>query len=232
MVASATLFTSRRHGVSQAPYEERNLALHVGDQEERVLRNRADLAAELSLTTHQLFFMNQTHGTVIAEINRPRSAGERDVPPDCDAMITRTPGIALAVLVADCAPVLLHGKEASAVIHVGWRGLFGGILEKVVAQLGASSFTAAIGPTICGKCYTVGDDLFEVAREKGMDRYVCTERTLDIPQSIIKVLHQCAGNRLIDVQWNNVCTYEETEYFSFRRDKITGRQAGVVIHGS
>ena len=134
-VESRYTFTSRKfpaRGTSLPPFEENNLAVHVGDDRDRVLANRGALADSLALHREQLFFMNQVHGSTILEID---GASDANMVYECDGLITRTPGIGLAVLVADCAPVLLIGRSTVAAIHVGWRGLFDGIVEKALALM-------------------------------------------------------------------------------------------------
>ena len=223
---SRYLFTNRQGGVSDTPYNERNLALHVGDDREKVLLNRAALASELELPVTDLFFMNQSHGCEIIEIDHASVASDIR---ECDAMFTRTPGKALAVLTADCAPVLLFGERTSAVVHVGWRGLFGGILERVLQVMANEKFSALIGPTICGKCYEIGNDLFAQASEKG---FIVGKQSLDIPRSIISELEKNSGKKITEISWSGECTMERDDYYSFRREQITGRQAGVIVHGS
>ena len=223
---SRQLFTSRSGGVSKPPFAERNLALHVGDDVNDVTINRARLAVEVGVSADRLFFMNQSHGSEIVEIDQMSDATDIRY---CDAMITRSAGSALAVLVADCAPLLLLGERTSAAVHVGWRGLFGGIVEKVLAAMDSERFSAFIGPTICGKCYVVGDDLHSEASQRG---YVVGKNTLDIPASIVGILRAAASNRLDHAEWNGICTFESANHYSYRREQTTGRQAGVVIHGS
>ena len=225
-MGSTFFFTSRIGGVSQPPYDSRNLALHVGESEDLVSRNRAGLAKEIGVDRGNLFFMNQVHGVAIVEITDQSQADEIR---ECDALITRTSGVALAVLVADCAPVILIGEETCAVIHVGWRGLFAGIIENVVSHFNGEKFSALIGPTICGNCYEIGDDLHKRASERN---FQLGDKTLDIPNSILQLLQENAGRQLISAEWNGICTFESREHFSYRRDNVTGRQAGVVINGS
>ena len=223
---SKYLFTSRSGGMSKPPFNGRNLATHVGDDPECVSENREGLAAELGVESDRLFFMNQSHGSEIIEINELSRASDVR---NCDAMITRAAGTALAVLVADCAPLLLLGERTSAAVHVGWRGLFGGIVEKVLALMGSERFSAVIGPTICGKCYVIGDDLLSDASRRG---FVIGNKTLDIPASIMGILRESSGGRLESAQWDGSCTFENSSFYSYRRDQVTGRQAGVVIHGT
>ena len=147
-----TLFTDRRNGHSRAPYESFNLALHVGDDPLVVAQNRDDLKA----LSAPLQFMNQVHGDDVVVVNELISE------PTADALITQNPDIALAVMVADCIPLLLVSDLVIAAVHVGRRGLVNGIALKTVSkmrELGAIEIRAELGPSICGKCYEVPQDL-------------------------------------------------------------------------
>lgn len=232
------LFTSRSGGESAPPFDEKNLALHVGDRADAVTENRKALASSFGIDPAQLFFMNQIHGTTILEIDSASDANEIR---ECDGLITSQTGLGLAVLVADCAPVLLSTSQKVAAIHVGWRGLFGGIVEKVLDLLlandEASALNVKIGPTICGKCYEVGEDLATQAKAHG---FILGERggkpTLDIPRSVLEIVRsRLAREKIIagwNGSWNGICAYESSEHYSFRREKVTGRQAGVIVRES
>lgn len=225
-VESRYFFTSRFGGVSRAPFESNNLALHVGDDSADVEVNRNALARQVGVRREQFFFMNQVHGDEVVRIDE--NSDFRNAP-TCDALITQTPGVALAVLVADCAPILLMGERTTAAIHVGWRGLFAGIIERTIEQFGAEKFSAHIGPSICGECYEIGADLAEQAQERG---FMHKKSSLDIPRSALGIIKESGGERVISAEWNGECTLHGDLYYSFRRDGITGRQAGVVVHGS
>ena len=90
-------------------------------------------------------------------------------------------------------------------------------------------FSALIGPTICGKCYEIGNDLFAQASEKG---FIVGNQSLDIPRSIISILEKNSGEKITGISWSGECTMERDDYYSFRREQITGRQVGVIVHGS
>lgn len=239
-VESRYTFTSRKfpaRGTSLPPFEENNLAVHVGDDRDRVLANRGALADSLAVHREQLFFMNQVHGSTILEID---GASDANMVYECDGLITRTPGIGLAVLVADCAPVLLIGRRTVAAIHVGWRGLFDGIVEKALALMADEPFDVQIGPTICGTCYEVGDDLAQRAHARGFvvrpsvhaSASNGARSALDIPNSILGIVRAQSATQVLTAQWSGICTYESKDHYSFRRERVTGRQAGVVVHGS
>ena len=215
-----TLFTDRRNGHSRAPYESFNLALHVGDDPLVVAQNRDELKA----LSAPLQFMNQVHGDDVVVVNELISE------PTADALITQNPDIALAVMVADCIPLLLVADLVIAAVHVGRRGLVNGIALKTVSkmrELGASDIRAELGPSICGKCYEVPQDL---ADEVALLHPVASSMSgigspaLDLPRALVAAL-EAVG---VSSQVSPVCTLENPNYFSYRRHNITGRTAGVI----
>ena len=215
-----TLFTDRRSGHSRAPYESFNLALHVGDDSLVVAQNREKLAS----LSAPLQFMNQVHGDAVVVIDDLVNE------PTADALITQNPHIALAVMVADCIPLLLVSDSVIAAVHVGRRGLVNGIAVKTVnkmRELGASHIRAELGPSICGKCYEVPQDLAdEVAllHPVAMSMTIFSSPALDLPRALVAAL-EAVG---VSSQVSPVCTLENPNYFSYRRHNITGRTAGVI----
>ena len=215
-----SVFTSRRNGASLAPYESFNLAHHVGDDAQHVALNR-DLLAK---STGPLQFMNQVHGDDVVEISQLISD------PTCDALVTTVPGIALAVMVADCIPLLLSSASVVGAVHVGRRGLVNSITSKtigVMRKLGAQKIHAELGPSICGRCYEVPQDLVdEVCALHPAAQSLTSQLTpsLDLPKALITSL-VAEG---VTYEASTVCTLEDHEYFSYRRHNITGRTAGVI----
>ena len=154
------LFTSRSGGVSSGPYASLNLATHVGDDPAAVTRNRTVVAHDVGVAVDRLITMDQVHGTTVAVVDGPGPA------PVADALVTRAPDVALAVLVADCVPLLMVDAESgvAAAVHAGRRGLADGVVPAAVAamvDLGArpEAIHAELGPSICGRCYEVPPDL-------------------------------------------------------------------------
>jgi YfiH family protein len=210
-------FTDRRKGFSLGVYESLNFGFHVGDDPVAVTANRAVLG-----TTQ---FMNQVHGNDVVVIDHVRNED-----PTCDALITTTKGISLAVMVADCIPLLLVSKEAVAAVHVGRAGLVNKIAVKVLhlmRTLGAIEVHAILGPSICGKCYEVP---FEMQQDVIADHPRAFSTThqgtpgLDLPAGLIADL-TAEG---VSYEASPICTKEDPIYFSHRRDNPTGRFAGVV----
>jgi YfiH family protein len=215
-------FTNRNGGVSQGVYSSLNLGDHVGDVASDVLRNREAITA----LHGPMQFMSQVHGNRVAIIEEVT-----DEPPTADALVTGIPGITLAVMVADCIPLLLTSREAVAAVHVGRRGLVNNVAIKtieVMREMGAQDISATIGPAICGRCYEVSADIHqEVVTDFPMadSRTESGSLALDLPKALNAVL-QSAGIS-IDVS-QSACTVERADLFSYRRDGATGRQAGLV----
>jgi len=210
-------FTDRRKGSSLGVYESLNFGFHVGDDPAAVKANRALLS--------NTQFMNQVHGNEVVVVDHVL-----DEEPTCDALITTTKGISLAVMVADCIPVLLISQEAVAAVHVGRAGLVNKVAIKALHQmrtLGAIEVHAILGPSICGKCYEVP---FEMQQDVIADHPRAFSTTnhgipaLDLPAGLIADL-TAEG---VSYEASPICTLEDHDYYSHRRDNPTGRFAGVV----
>jgi len=214
-------FTKRTGGVSHGAFASLNLGTHVGDELADVLANREIISSKVGPTQ----YMNQVHGDRIALIEEVT-----DEVPTSDALVTGIPGITLAVMVADCIPLLLKSKESVAAVHVGRRGLVNEITRKtlsVMREMGASQITAIIGPAICGSCYEVSEDVYqEVVSAHPFARSQTPAGTLalDLPAALRSVL----SDEGIPILNKFECTFESEDYFSYRRDGVTGRQAGLI----
>ena len=215
-------FTNRHGGVSQGVYSSLNLGNHVGDNASDVLGNREVVSA----IHGPVQFMNQVHGNRIAIIEEIT-----DEAPTADALVTGIPGITLAVMVADCIPLLLTSKEAVAAVHVGRRGLVNSVAIKTIElmrEMGARDISATIGPAICGKCYEVSAEIHQevISLFPSADsRTNSGSLALDLPKALLAVLRD--AGIAVDAS-HSACTVEDADLFSYRRDGITGRQAGLV----
>jgi YfiH family protein len=218
--------TSRLGGVSRPPYDANNLALHVGDNPDTVRRNREALASALGVDRVQ--FMSQVHGSDIAVVG---AAGDGDIA-GVDALVTATPGVAVAVLVADCVPVVVGGRRAVAVAHAGRRGVADGVVTAAVAavrELDDGPLQGRIGPAVCGRCYEVPRDMQEELARAVPAAATTTRRGtpgLDLPAA---VRQQLADSDVDVVDSSAVCTLEDRTYYSYRRDAVTGRFAVVAM---
>ena len=210
-------FTDRRGGVSLGAYESLNFGFHVGDDPQSVAANRG--------TIPNVQFMNQVHGDAIVEVNELL-----DQDPTCDALITSNPTISLAVMVADCIPLLLISKEIVAAVHVGRAGLVNSIALKALSRmrsLGAIDVHAIIGPSICGKCYEVPFEMQQDVLSKHPKAFSTTYKStpgLDLSGALIADL----VSQGVTYEASSICTMESEHYFSHRRNNPTGRFAGVV----
>ena len=215
-------FTDRTGGLSTGAFLSRNLATHVGDDHAVVLANRARLESDLALPIQ---YMDQVHGKAVATIERQIIS-----PPIADALLTQSAGIGLAVMVADCIPLLLASTETVAAVHVGRKGLMNKVALEAIQEMrshGASDMTAVVGPSICGRCYEVSQDVYDdvvksfplAASKTRQGRFA-----LDLSRALIDQL-QNFGIEIID---EGRCTVEDKNLYSYRRDGVTGRQVGVV----
>jgi YfiH family protein len=164
--------TARDGGVSGGPYATLNLSLSVGDEPSRVLENRRRLAAALGASLDDFVFARQVHGAgvrVVTGADRGNGAFSLDdAIESVDALVTATPGVTLAILTADCLPIVLHDPAAGvlACVHAGWRGTVAGVAAATVTamkDLGSrpSDLVAGLGPAIDGNRYQVGPDVHE-----------------------------------------------------------------------
>ena len=228
--------TLRAGGRSDGPYASFNMGDHVGDDREAVAHNRALLVEALGLSLAPQW-LQQVHGT---EVVTARADG---VVREGDAAWTDLPGLACAVLTADCLPVVLasaDGREV-AVAHCGWRGLVSGVLATTVERFAAdaSSLRAWLGPAIGPSAFEVGEEVraaFLAAQPASLDARIAAA-FLPVPGAPGKFLADLyALARLFlsslgvqDVSGGGRCTFRESDlFFSYRRDGITGRMATVV----
>ncbi|MGH3900601.1 MAG: peptidoglycan editing factor PgeF [Pseudonocardiaceae bacterium] len=223
--------TTRHGGVSAAPYASFNLGEHVGDRCEAVAANRARLAAGVGLAVQRLVWMEQVHGRTVTVVDGPLAAPV----PATDALITAEPGLAVAVLVADCVPVLLADPVGQVVgaVHAGRVGARIGVLPAVLEamrELGAriDRVEVLLGPAACGQCYEVPAAMQAdvAARLPGS---ACRTRRgtagLDLRAGLWRQLAEAGVARVgVDPR----CTIEDPALYSYRREGITGRLAALT----
>ncbi|TVU59074.1 laccase domain-containing protein [Paenarthrobacter nitroguajacolicus] len=211
-----------------------NLALHVGDNPEQVSARRTRLAHAAGLGARQFQYMNQVHGNTVEFI---AAIGPG---PTADAMVsaaTDSPGAAqpLAVMVADCVPVVFAGVDANndpiiAVAHAGRPGVASAIVGATVAGMrsrGAVDISAWLGPSICGSCYEVPEQLRTDVAAKVPATWSTTSwgtPALDLPAGVRAQLAALD----VPVAYAGECTLENDSLFSYRRESRTGRFAGLV----
>ena len=224
------LATTRRGGVSRAPWDSFNLGDHVGDEPQAVAANRALLRRELPA---EPVWLRQVHGTrcVDAAMAAMVATGT-----EADASFTRQRGVVCAVLTADCLPVLLCDDQATvvAIAHAGWRGLAAGVIEATAGAMAVPGerLTAWLGPAIGPQAFEVGSEVREIfiahdpqavgafaATDKG--KWLC-----DIHRLARQRLDALGIRRIASA---NSCTLGDAEtFYSFRRDGVTGRMASLI----
>jgi YfiH family protein len=216
------LFTTRRGGVSSGAYASLNLGRWTDDDRDAVRANRERVAAAVGLPLDAVVQGRQVHGTRVERVVERPGAGD---PQESDGQATARDDVALLVLTADCLPVALVAPEAVAMLHAGWRGLAGGILERGVAalrELGATEPQAAIGPGAGGCCYEAGPEVHEAfGRQAGTAR-------IDLKAIARERLLAAGVAQVHDAGLCTICADPEL-FFSHRRDGgVTGRQAGIA----
>jgi len=222
-------FTDRSGGVSEPPYAGLNLGGHVGDSSDAVRENRARVAAEIGVDTERLVFMDQCHGSDVAVVTE-RPSGPLPV----DGVVTAEADLALAVLVADCTPVLLSDVRAGVVgaVHAGRPGMTKGVVAQAISamrDLGATQVAAVVGPSVCGRCYEVPAEMRDAAAAVTTEASAASwtgTPAIDVAAGVVAQL-RTAG--VEDLTWVPGCAREDTSLFSYRRDGTTGRFAGVIV---
>ncbi|WP_317933010.1 peptidoglycan editing factor PgeF [Halioxenophilus sp. WMMB6] len=228
------LQTTRQGGVSVGPYASFNLADHVQDDPSAVVANRQLLSDQMAGVPVQ--WLCQVHGERVVE------AEEDGLVITADACLTRTPGLACAVLTADCLPVLFCDRQASVVAaaHAGWRGLVGGILPETVAAMAVApgQLLAYLGPAISQHYFEVGVEVLEALMASAqsaeeLSAFASATRPGERPLHFYVDLYAVARAQLRrlgveQIYGGHWCSYGDERFYSYRRDQVTGRQASVI----
>ena len=225
-------FSTRRGGVSHPPFDSLNLGRSTPDQPEAVAENRTRFLRSLGTDTDHLVTVGQVHGTGVAMATAPGFHAERD------AVVSRVPGLVLAVSAADCLPILLVARGTAgpgvAAIHAGWRGTADGIAGTALAMLAdlvearPEAVSAHLGPCIRACCYQVGPEVaarFPAENVERRDGALFLDFAAAVRQQLVK-----AGVAAESIEDTGACTSCEAHwYFSHRRDRgVTGRHWGVI----
>ena len=227
-------FLERGGGVSEAPFASLNLGFRTGDGPDHVRHNRG--LAVSALEAPRFAVARQAHGTGLVRVPEEAAGAGFDDPDDAlgpaDILATSASGVPVAVLVADCLPIVLGSDDLLVAAHAGWRGLAGGVITRAAAEFeDRAGVTAWIGPAI-GPChYDVGPDVV-TAVERGSGGGAVMQRrggmrALDLRATAARAL-QAAGIR--DLEVTELCTACAPErFYSHRRDGRTGRHAMVAM---
>jgi YfiH family protein len=211
-------FTDRRGGASEAPFDSLNLAMTVGDDLDRVERNRKEVASSLGFATDRLALARQVHGSELIEVR----GGCSGVIGEADVLATSERGQVLAILTADCTPVVVAGSKGIAIAHAGWRGVVAGAVEVAVDRVGEAQ-AAWVGPSIRACCYEVGGDVIEAFAARGLP--IADESHVDPRDAAIAALERAGVDAIAAT---DACTHCDLNFFSYRRDGVTGRQGAFV----
>lgn len=227
--------TMRGGGVSRGACASLNLAAHVGDDPRLVAENRRRFREALALPAEPVW-LSQVHGTAVLAVAEDLAQSAAGLPPVADAAVTRLPDTVLAVLTADCLPVVLASDASPAVgvAHAGWRGLQAGVLEATVAALNEdpASLTAWLGPAISQPAFEVGSEVREAFLARAPEAAEClVANARGRWQADLYGLARLALARagVTQVHGGGRCTHAEpAAFFSYRRDGECGRMATFV----
>lgn len=218
-------FFTRQGGISRGLYAGLNCGPGSSDDPDAVAANRARVAAHLQVSPDALLTLHQVHSPNVVRVTEPFVAEDR---PRADALVTDRPGLAIAALAADCAPVLFQADGVVGAAHAGWRGALSGVLEATAADmsaLGARDIRATVGPCISQKAYEVGPEFLEafLAEDPDHARFFASgagERMqFDLPGFCLARL-RAAG---VEAEWTGHCTYADPDrFFSYRRTTHRG----------
>ncbi len=218
-------FFTRKGGASSGVFHGLNCGAGSSDQSDIVQINRDRVAKSMDVADHSLVFVHQIHSAEVVTVTNPM---EPKAPrPRADAMVTNQPGLALAILTADCQPVLFADPKAGVVgaAHAGWRGALDGILENTVdamIALGASrdNITAVVGPSISQRAYEVGPEFLDafLMEDQANARFFAggegDRMHFDLPAFGLHKLRSAGVN----AEWTRHCTYSDADrFFSYRR---------------
>jgi YfiH family protein len=224
----AAVSTRQGPGVSLGPYGRLNLGLRSGDDLGAVAANRAGVVTALGLPAAPLW-LRQVHGTDVAD------ASADAVPEsEADAAVARGPGQVLAILTADCLPVLFASADGQVIgaAHAGWRGLAAGVLENTVKAMDAEGIQAWLGPAIGGRSYEVGEEVRDafVAHDPGAaEAFEATRPGHWLCDLYVLARRRLAAAGISQVSGGGFDTFTDERLFSYRRDGVqSGRFASLI----
>ncbi|QWE19610.1 peptidoglycan editing factor PgeF [Polynucleobacter corsicus] len=231
--------TTRQGGISKPPFDSLNLGLNAGDDLMDVLQNRSIVRSELPA---EPLWLKQIHGVTVSTPASRSALGNG--PFEADAAVTNIPNEVLAILIADCMPVLFTSKAGDVIgaAHAGWRGLSGGVLENTIDEMIAlspglmpSDISVWMGPAIGPSTFEVGEDVLQAFAQQGHG--ILSKAfipVIGLPGKYLADLYLLARDRLRtlgigQITGGEFCTVSDPErFFSYRRDKTTGRFASLI----
>lgn len=237
--------STRIGGVSKGPWSTLNMGLHTGDDPDHVMQNRRLILPGEG----PVFWLDQVHGTDVFDADTYQAGGEGgsegvdgvNAVVQADALVTSTPGHVLAIMTADCLPVVLGSSDGKVVgvAHAGWRGLVAGVLENTLSFLRskhpdpAPQWRAWVGPGISARCFEVGDDVrdaFVKADHASSDYFETTGQQGKWYADLSGLArHRLSRWGVAHADVSALCTYRRPDlFYSYRRDGATGRMVTMA----
>lgn len=220
--------STRVGGVSTGAYQGLNLGAHVGDDLSLVEKNR-DWLMQQSVMPSSPIWLNQTHSTIVTQVSAPTSRVL-----DADGVFTCSRNIVCSAMTADCLPVILTDTQGTqvAAVHAGWRGLSNGIVENALAMF-SGDVMAWLGPAIGPHAFEVGEDVLQAfvdfdsqAEQAFTPRDIKGKWFADMSKLATQRLNKAGVTQVFD---SGLCTYQnQQDFYSYRRDGVTGRQATFI----
>lgn len=220
--------STRVGGFSTTPYQGLNLGAHVGDDFSIVEKNRDWLAQQAKMPSAPIW-LNQTHSTVVAQASAPTKQVL-----DADGVFTSSSQVVCSAMTADCLPVLLTNTQGTqvAAVHAGWRGLANGIVENAL-ELFSGEVMAWLGPAIGPQAFEVGEDVLQAfvdfdlqAHQAFTPRDIEGKWLADMSKLAAQRLNKLGVTQVFD---SGLCTFQDkNDFYSYRRDGVTGRQATFI----
>jgi YfiH family protein len=246
-------YSTRQGGISKEPYNSLNLGLSGQDDKQNVIQNRKLFCKATGIEPYQIFCVNQVHGNEVLLVDDPVLEAWRKkreaMPPEkesvrADALLTNLPGVALAILTADCLPIIIADPErkAIAIVHAGWRGTLQGVTQQALFKLGEcfggrpGEWLISLGPCIGACCYTIGQEVVDLFAENFSDwrNYIICDKTgqyrLNLREANKSQLLKFGINPK-NIDQVGECTACHTEdFFSYRKaHPATGRMMSLVM---
>ena len=235
--AAVAAVSTTRHaaGASSPPFDRCNLGVRSGDDAATVAGNRARMIRELDLPSPP-WWLQQVHGSAVLVVREAlQAATSIDDEPRVDAAVTATPGAVLAVLSADCLPVLFAAADGRCIgaAHAGWRGLAAGVLEATIAAMDRPSaqVLAWLGPAAGPTAYEIGDEVraaFVDADAGAANAFVATRAAHWHMNLYALARRRLAAVGVTQVSGGDACTISDARFYSHRREGRTGRMASLI----
>ena len=231
-------FLTRKGGISAAPFDSLNFSSKEGDSHENIQYNKRVVGETFGFLPASLITLNQVHGNKVILLEKPDKKPLSNLGLNGDAMITNQRGFALGILTADCLPILINAslKGVVGAVHAGWRGTSLRIVQETLLAMEkffnvkVDEVKVALGPSIGSCCYQVDDKVLKPMKKNLTEEMVpVRNRMLDLTRINHDLLLEM-GIKRESVECINLCTScREDLFFSYRRDRLTGRQLSFIM---